>query len=140
MTSKVKFLISKTPVTAEKGTKLEDVVKIMASMNIGSVIITDKEKPVGIITERDIIRALAKGIPLTEKIENVGTMHLITVFEDDSIYTAAEKMNKYNIRHLVVIDKEGNFKGVISIRDLIRESYVLKALANVSQEEWLGGD
>ncbi|AEE93194.1 CBS domain-containing protein [Acidianus hospitalis] len=140
MTSKVKFLISKTPVTAEKGTKLEDVVKIMASMNIGSVIITDKEKPVGIITERDIIRALAKGIPLTEKIENVGTMDLITVFEDDSIYTAAEKMNKYNIRHLVVIDKEGNFKGVISIRDLIRESYVLKALANVSQEEWLGSD
>ncbi|MUM64865.1 CBS domain-containing protein [Acidianus infernus] len=140
MTSKVKFLISKTPVTAEKGTKLEDVVKIMASMNIGSVIITDKEKPVGIITERDIIRALAKGIPLTEKIEKVGTMDLITVFEDDSIYTAAEKMNKYNIRHLVVIDKEGNFKGVISIRDLIRESYVLKALANVSQEEWLGSD
>ncbi|MQL54246.1 CBS domain-containing protein [Acidianus ambivalens] len=140
MTSKVKFLISKTLVTAEKGTKLEDVVKMMASMNIGSVIITDKEKPVGIITERDIIRALAEGIPLTEKIENVGTMDLITVFEDDSIYTAAEKMNKYNIRHLVVIDKEGNFKGVISIRDLIRESYVLKALANVSQEEWLGSD
>lgn len=140
MTSKVKFLISKTPVTAEKRTKLEDVVKIMASMSIGSVIITDKEKPVGIITERDIIRALAKGIPLTEKIEKVGTMDLITVFEDDSIYTAAEKMNKYNIRHLVVIDKEGNFKGVISIRDLIRESYVLKALANVSQEEWLGSD
>jgi Predicted signal-transduction protein containing cAMP-binding and CBS domains len=100
MTSKVKFLISKTPVTAEKVTKLEDVVKIMASMNIGSVIITDKEKPVGIITERDIIRALAKGIHLTEKIENVGTMDLITVFEDDNIYTAAEKMNKYNIRHL----------------------------------------
>ncbi|BDC18704.1 CBS domain-containing protein [Acidianus sp. HS-5] len=140
MASKVKFLISKTPITAEKGTKVEDVIKIMASMNIGSVVITDKEKPVGIITERDIVKALAKGIPLIEKIENVGTMDLITVYEDDTVYTAAEKMNKYGIRHLVVIDKEGNFKGVISIRDLIRESYVLKALATVSQEEWLGSD
>ncbi len=140
MTSKVKFLISKTPITAEKGTKVEDVVKIMGSMNIGSVVITEKDKPVGIITERDVIRALAKGIPLSEKIENVGTMDLVTVYDDDTIYTAAEKMNKYGIRHLVVIDKEGNFKGVISIRDLIRESYVLKALLNVSQEEWTGSD
>lgn len=141
MTSKVKDLISRSPVTIEKGTSTLDAVKTMASLNMGSVIITDHGNVVGIITERDIIRALANGVSINEPVEKLGTVgNLITVTEEDSIYVAAEKMSKHNIRHLIVLDTEGKFKGVISMRDMIRESHVLKALSSISEEEFVGSD
>jgi CBS domain-containing protein len=141
MTSKVKDLISRSPVIVEKGTSAIDAVKTMASLNMGSVIIADHGNIIGIITERDIIRALAKGLSITDPVEKLGTTgNLITVSENDSIYTAAEKMSKYNIRHLIVLDSEGKFRGIISMRDMIRESHVLKALSSISGEEFVGSD
>ncbi|MCI2414004.1 MAG: CBS domain-containing protein [Candidatus Aramenus sp.] len=141
MTSKVKYLITKPPVTVQKGTPIREAVRLMASINIGSVVVLDGEKLMGIVTERDVIRALAKGISLDEPVEKIGTTgRLVTVSEDDSVYLAAEKFSAYGIRHLIVTDSDGKFVGVISIRDLIRESHVLKALSTISEEEFTGSD
>ncbi|ARM74800.1 CBS domain-containing protein [Acidianus manzaensis] len=141
MTAKVSYLISKPVVTINKGTHSIDAAKKMAEHNIGSLIIMDNEKLIGIITERDIIRALGKGISLDLPVEEIGTTkNLITINENDSIYKAAELMAKNNIRHLIVTNNDGKLVGIISIRDLIRESHVLKALSVTSEQEWIGSD
>ncbi|NON62966.1 CBS domain-containing protein, partial [Acidianus sp. RZ1] len=94
-----------------------------------------------IVTERDVIKAISKGISTSETVEKIGTLgNLITVNEDDSVFIAAEKMGKYNIRHLIVLGNDGNFIGIISIRDIIREKQVLNALSQTTEEEWTGSD
>jgi len=141
MVSIVKHLISKNPVTLEKGTPAINAVKLMASNNMGSVIITEGGKLAGIITDRDIIRGLARGISLDQPVEELGTTkNLVTVKEDDTIYTAVKKMAERNLRHLIVVDSKGNLVGVISVRDIIRESHVLKAISDVEREEFVGSD
>ncbi len=141
MTGRVKDLISRTPVTVERGTPATEAVKLMASLNLGSVVIVDHGKVVGIVTERDVIRALASGVPIAEPVEKLGTTgDLVTVNEDDSVYVAAEKMAKHNVRHLIVLDREGKLRGVISVRDIIRESHVLRALSSIPEEEFVGSD
>lgn len=141
MASKIKYLISRPVISVQKGTHTIDAAKKMAEYNVGSLAILEGDKLVGIITERDILKAIGKGISLNLLVEEIGTTkNLITIDEEDSVYKAAELMAKYNIRHLLVTNHDGKLVGIVSIRDLIRESHVLKALSVISQEEVVGSD
>ncbi|MEM4025213.1 MAG: CBS domain-containing protein [Metallosphaera sp.] len=141
MTSIVKNLISKDLFTLEKGTPTVKAIEVMASHNIGSVVITHKGELAGIITERDIIRGIARGIDVNQPVEEFGTMkNLVVIGEDETIYNAVKKMAERNLRHLIVVDKYGKLKGVISVRDIIRENHVLAAISNIEREEFLGSD
>lgn len=79
----------------ERGTPVIKAIELMASHNMGSVIITEGGKLAGIITERDIIRGIAKGISVHQPVEEFGTMKdLVTVREDDTVYTAVKKWQR----------------------------------------------
>lgn len=68
-----------------------------------------------------MVRTLAGKAPLTVTVDKVGTTtHLATVYVDEPVEAAAEKMRKYGIRHVVVVNREGKLYGVISIRDLLK--------------------
>jgi CBS domain-containing protein len=142
MSSKVKQLITKKPVTVTKGTRTIDAVILMSHHNIGSVVIVAEDgKPIGIFTERDLLHAVAKNRDLNLPIEELGTVtKLITIKEDEPIINAARLMHEYNVRHLVVVNKDGKLVGVISIRDLINETHVLSAISTIEDSEWVGGD
>ncbi|ACP38875.1 CBS domain-containing protein [Saccharolobus islandicus] len=107
-------------VTVSKNTVLREVTRIMTDNNVGSVIVVDNGKPIGIITERDVVRAIGKGRSLDVKAEEIMTASLITIKEDSPITGALSLMRTYNIRHLPVIDHDGNLRGIISIRDIAR--------------------
>jgi CBS domain-containing protein len=135
MVLKVKNLIKNKPVTVDPNTPTRDVVKLMAKYNIGSVIIIEGEKPVGIFTERDLVKTVSENRDLNLPVKNNGTYrNLIVVNENDSIKVAAELMKKYNIRHLPVVNNDGKLVGVISIRDLIYEDHVLDMLKSIEEE------
>ncbi|MEM3269007.1 MAG: CBS domain-containing protein [Saccharolobus sp.] len=116
----VKEYMKKNVIVVDKNTTLRDVAKIMTENNVGSVIVVDNGKPIGIITERDIVRAIGRNKDLNNKAEEIMTSSLITIKEDSPITGALSLMRSYNIRHLPVIDNEGNLKGIISIRDIAR--------------------
>ncbi|BDC00148.1 MAG: CBS domain-containing protein [Saccharolobus sp.] len=116
----VKEYMKSNVITVDKNTILKDIAKIMTENNIGSVIVIDNGKPVGIITERDIVRAIGKNKDLNVRAEDIMTASLITIKEDAPITGALSLMRTYNIRHLPVIDNNGNLKGIISIRDIAR--------------------
>jgi CBS domain-containing protein len=94
----------------------------MQRHNIGSVVITEKEKIVGILTERDFVRIVEQVGALLEK--NLATHHMskpvLTVRSDTPLVEVIKLMRAKHIRHLVVLNKAGGIAGVISSRDLMK--------------------
>ena len=109
-------------VTAKPDEKVIDAVEKMAKYKIGSVVIIDNEKVLGIITERDIINLVASKKDLNEKLELYMTKNPITIYFDENLEKAIQIMKEKNIRHLPVVNKEGKLIGMISSRDIIRVS------------------
>lgn len=116
----VKEYMKSSVITVDKNTILSEIAKIMTEKNIGSVIVVENGKPVGIITERDIVRAIGKGKKLDTKAEEFMTASLITIKEDSPVTGALALMRQFNIRHLPVVNDKGELTGIISIRDIAR--------------------
>jgi len=113
--------VMRKPVTARPEETIEAAVKRMYENDSSSIVIVDDEgKPVGIFTERDLVRVVAKGVPLTTRIEEVMTPRPVTVREDDYIAVALQRMLEYRIRNLPVVDREGNLVGLITARDVAK--------------------
>jgi len=99
---------------------IECAVAKMYAANVGSVVVLDRSgRPVGIVTERDVVRFLAQEVDLKTPLENVARKNLITASPEDSVVSAAVKMIENNIRHMPVVEG-GRLIGVISIRDVLR--------------------
>jgi CBS domain-containing protein len=92
----------------------------MVAKKVGSAIVMTDEGP-GIITERDILRAVAAGRNLDEaRVEDYMTAGAITAFEDWDLRTAAQRMADGGFRHLIVLNRGGGLEGILSIRDLLK--------------------
>lgn len=103
---------------------LDDVVRQMVLHNIGSLIVTDPAWPsrmIGIVSERDILRALARnrgGLQVIE-VADAMTHHVITGNPEDTVEEAMQLMTKHRVRHLPVTE-EGELQGLVSIGDLVK--------------------
>jgi CBS domain-containing protein len=101
--------------------------KIMHDNNIGSVIIVGLEdpemNPIGIITERDIVRILGKLEPWQNRmpLRTIMSKPVITIESTASLAEAMDKMNSYNIRRLVVVNDENKMIGIITEKDIFKE-------------------
>jgi CBS domain-containing protein len=128
---KVWAFVKRPPLTVTQEATLLDVVKIMATHNVGLVAVVDEAgRPLGVVSERDVIRALARGVQLSAKAIEVGTRgNLLTAKADDDIYSAIKKMRERGTRHILVVDDAGKLVGVVSIRDLL-EDRALKAIGD----------
>ena len=97
---------------------LRSAAETMWRQQTGSLVIVDGSTIVGIVTERDILRAIARGAdPDTESIESVMSTELITVSSDTSVREAARMMAQNWIRHLPIVE-DGKLVGVLSQRDV----------------------
>jgi CBS domain-containing protein len=99
--------------------------KIMHDNKIGCVIIVGLEeigKPVGIITERDVVRILGRLDPslLRIPLSDLMTKPLITIGEVSSVKDAMQLMNNKNIRRLVAINKDQQMVGIITLKDIFQ--------------------
>jgi len=126
-------LASKPPITITPDKTVEEAAEMMAKHRVGLLVIVDREnprRPIGVISERDIIRTIAGKAPLTVTVDKAGTMkNFVYVYADEPVTAAAAKMKQFNVRHVVVLDRSGELVGVISIRDLIGEKKILEILA-----------
>ncbi|MEM4955952.1 MAG: CBS domain-containing protein, partial [Metallosphaera sp.] len=77
----VKDYMKTEVISVEKGATLRQITKIMTEKNVGSVIITENGKPIGIVTERDVVRAIGKDHKRDDKVDDIMTVSLITVRE-----------------------------------------------------------
>lgn len=106
-------------------TSVFDALKVMADNNIGSVVVMQDEKFMGIITERDYSRKVVlKGKNSTDtKVSEIMTAEFPLLKPKDSIEYCMELLAKNNIRYLPVFD-EKNLAGIISISDVVKETII----------------
>lgn len=112
-------------VKVKPSTTIIEAVKIMYDKGIGSVLVVENEKLVGIFTERDVVKTVATGISLSESLEKVMTKRPITIEENEYLSKASIIMSEKNIRHLPVVDKEGKLIGIISAKDIATYFYAI---------------
>lgn len=117
---KVRELAKTNVISCKPTDPIKCAVVRMYENNVGSVaIVDDDNRPIGIFTERDLVRVVARGISLETPLAEVMSKNLITINPEDSTVSAAVKMLENNIRHLPVIEND-RIIGMISIRDVLR--------------------
>ena len=111
---------SKT-ITTSKETKIVNVAHILAKEKIGAIIILEKEKVIGILSERDIVRAFTqKKSVRNTKAQEIMTKNVFTCSLEDNNEDLLTLMVNKHFRHLPVLDKN-KLVGVVSIGDLVKD-------------------
>lgn len=117
----VKDVMSSPVITIDEDAPVNRAATLMDKHDLGSVVVIDKKgKPLGILTERDLVaRVLAKNVtPASIKAKEAMTSPLITIEPDASINEAAKRMRKLNVRRLGVVYK-GLLAGLLSSKDIL---------------------
>lgn len=100
---------------------LKEVAGMLNKYNVGALLVTDsvdKDKHVGIISERDVIRHCCDDLPLDQlKVSDIKLSDMIVITGEDTIETARGIMSRHHIRHLPVI-MDHKICGMITIRDV----------------------
>jgi CBS domain-containing protein len=105
--------------TVSADERLADAAKRMVERGVGAVLVLKDEGLDGILTERDLMKAVAAGYKEDAEVSDWMTRHPETIEADDSTGHAAALMIHGGFRHLPVLDG-GRVVGIVSIRDLMR--------------------
>ena len=103
----------------DPGTALGEAARRMADRGVGAVVVLEGDRLAGILTERDLLRAVAQGYREDACVGDWMTRHPETIESSDATDHAAALMIHGGFRHLPVVD-EGRVVGILSIRDLMR--------------------
>jgi len=119
LSAKIRDFMEVPPKVIPEDATIDDAAGTMWDLNIGSVMVVDKEGHMaGIITERDILFAVTKSlvgndVPVTSIMSKTSLM----ASPNEGLVTAVDRMIKGGVRHLPVIDKDGTPLGMVSMRD-----------------------
>jgi phosphoserine phosphatase RsbU/P len=112
-------LMARDPVFAAPDTRIMEAAVLMTDRNIGALIVCTAGQIVGILTERDLLHAAAKGHhPDAQTVGQLMTNSPVTIAVDATWAAAAELMIKRGVRHLPVVE-QGRLVGMLSVRDLM---------------------
>jgi len=123
------------------GATVAKAAKAMCHDEVGSVIILDHNKPIGIVTEEDIAcKVVALDLkPSKVHVNDIMSTPLITVSADKTAGDAAKMMVKHKVRRLPVVDDNSKVIGIVTVRDLLavsnEENDLLMDLIEINREE-----
>ncbi len=127
----VKTIMAKPVITIDLNKSVKKVAQAMSEKRVGAIVVVKKNKPVGILTDADIIKkvvALSKD-PKKTKVKDIMATPLVFVSPDDNLIKAEEKMKKFRVKRLPVI-KNGIAIGIISNTDIARATPEMLDLLN----------
>jgi CBS domain-containing protein len=111
--------MSRDLLTVAPSDTITEVAQRMVDRNIGAVLVVEGERLVGIMTERDLMRAVARGLRDDSVVADHMTRHPDTIEPDDTVQHAAVLMIHGGFRHLPVVAGD-ELVGILSIRDLVQ--------------------
>jgi CBS domain-containing protein len=129
MVKSISEIMTRNVITITKGSSVGEAVRLMTKHRISCLIITDTNyKPVGIVTERDMVRRVLKNNLDIErtKIDEIMSSPVMTMHKEKRITDAIALMEKYHFRRVVVSDKDGKLLGVVTQSDLLLQVYEVK--------------
>ena len=120
----VKHMMLTKVITTKPNTTVKETIKTLYEKHIGCVVIVDdNNKVAGIFTERDAIRLVAGNVELNQPIDKVMTKNVITLQEDFSINEVRKIISAHEVRHLPVVNQQGEFAGLLSVRGLLDQFF-----------------
>lgn len=120
----VKDIMTRTVRTIGSNKSTMDAAKEMAKWKIGALIIIDDTAPIGIVTEGDISRSVAKGIRMTTTLAAFKKKHLVSVSSNERLEVAAKAMADAGVKKLPVMDGD-KLVGIITQTDIVSSSFAL---------------
>jgi len=124
----VKHMMLTNVITASASMTVKETIEILYNKHIGCVVSIDEDKKcIGIFTERDAIRLVAKNVELDQPLGNVMTKNIITIPEDSSINEVRRTIQTHSIRHLPVVNQEDRLVGLLSVRALMDQFFGLNS-------------
>lgn len=124
----VREAMSTQVLTVGPGHTLREVSRSMMARKVGAAVVVDPDgQGVGILTERDVLIALAEDFdPDVETVANHLTLEIVYAAPSWTLEQAAEAMLRGGFRHLVVLD-DGEVAGILSVRDIVRHWHAERA-------------
>jgi CBS domain-containing protein len=99
-----------------------DMLTLLKDNNLGAVVVSDDGRRIrGIVTERDVVRKLVDGPDfLDAPVSSIMSSDVLTCKPDDSVQSLMTTMTNRRIRHLPVVDEDGELAGIVSIGDVVK--------------------
>ena len=99
-----------------------DMLRLLKDNNLGAVVVSDDGRRIrGIVTERDVVRKLVDGPDfLDAPVSSIMSSDVLTCKSDDSVQSLMTTMTNRRIRHLPVVDEDGELAGIVSIGDVVK--------------------
>ena len=124
MDIRVREMMKKQILSIDASLTVKDAAKIMEDSGVGCLVVTEKNIPIGIITERDFVtRITSIGKPSSTQVRKIMSSPLISIGPDESAKKLAEIIKEKNIHKIPVIE-ENKLIGIVSATDLIRKCIV----------------
>jgi CBS domain-containing protein len=119
----VSELMTKQVKTVRPDTSVREVVATMNRLGIGSVVVVQGDRPVGIITERDVLSRVVEACipPETRKAREIMTSPIVAIDQNASVKEATQIMVHRKIKKLIVVD-QGKLVGIITHTDIISKT------------------
>jgi CBS domain-containing protein len=113
-------MLTRKAVTAGPNDTLCQAAKLMGQHKVGAVVVTEKDRPVGIVTDRDLALAVCvRRVSPDAPLQQVMTHPVSTIREDESIFSATQQMMERAVRRLPVVDNLERIVGLVSLDDLL---------------------
>jgi CBS domain-containing protein len=115
----VRDVMRKNVVVAKPSVTIREASKVMGDMHIGSLVVREEDDIIGILTERDVLLAVAKGVnPENVLIEEIMSKKVVTVESGKKLEDAVDLMMKHKIKKLPVIEGK-KLVGIITASDIV---------------------
>jgi len=117
----VRDVMTKDVRVVRPDTSVKEVVAVMNKFDIGSIVVVQGDRPVGIITERDILKRIVEPCltPETVTARQIMTSPVVTIDENASINEAAKLMAKKGIKRLLVTRNNDELVGIVTFTDIV---------------------
>lgn len=117
----VRSIAAMDPVWAKPGDTLRSLATAMHAANCGALLVRGRDGETGVVSERDLVRALAEGADADDVwAADVMTRTVLTTSADEPILSVAQLMADAHIRHAVLVDEHDQVIGIVSMRDVVR--------------------
>jgi CBS domain-containing protein len=113
-------ILTRKVITAGPQDTLASAAKLMQQNNVGAIVITEQNRPVGIVTDRDLaMGALVHGFRPDDHVQTVMATPVSTIREDEGILGATQQMMAQGVRRLPVVDRLERLVGIVTLDDLL---------------------
>ena len=107
-------------VTAQPDDAVEQISDQLESEDVGAIVVTEDEEPVGMVTDRDVALSVGEdGDVASRPVEEIMSEDPATIREDDEAMEISRTIEEANVRRLPIVDENGNLTGIVTFDDLV---------------------